>query len=248
MFALILIIVLCFVRSIIAEYVDCTDGSCRASVVECIENSLCVINCRSENGCRNSTINCKNNQDCNIIVSKNSDNCFDSNIINRPNNANCIINGDQSNDAFKNGIIDCGIDGSCYFLFNQKSSNNNENFHLFKTFNGKNSKYIQTYKYGSGTIRKDLNTRSSILCPNNHENDKPTCDIICGGTTDACDDLDIYSLNGFNTTTESMHVSLTKTHIHCGDTNFSKHCLIDSNNPNQCAPSTTGSSVCHVTS
>ena len=140
MFALILIIVLFFLHSIIAEYIDCTDGSCGASIVECIENSTCIINCASENGCRNSTINCHNNQDCNIIVSKNSDNYFDSSIINCPNNANCIINGDRSNNVFKNAIINCGINGSCYFLFNQESSNNNENFDLFKTFNAHNSK------------------------------------------------------------------------------------------------------------
>ena len=246
------IVVVVLVSALVSEYIDCTDGSCTFGDVRCVKNNTCIIDCQSDNSCKNTTINCQNNQDCHIIVSNNDANCAHSSIINCPDNANCIMNGDERNGACENAIINCGIHGSCYFLFNQHSNSQNidsANFHGFLSFNAINSKYIQIYKYGSGTNSTTTALYSSIYCPNKSES-IVSCDIVCVGASDACDYLDIYSVNGFNglkiTIMGSESMSFIQTYLHCGVNNFSNHCSIDrdSKNPNQCVSQTNYTNVC----
>ena len=167
-----------------AEHIDCgfNDGACRFSNnITCLQNSICTVSCTARNGCRDATINCKDNQDCHIISTNRSS--VRATTINCPSNANCLINGTAETNAFLDATINCGLNGSCYFLFNETAVGVS-NFHFFKKWNATTSRHAKIYKYGLRQTSPNTTTSnisSSIYCPVASENNKNvTCEIFCG--------------------------------------------------------------------
>ena len=229
-----------------AENIDCgfEANACRSQHISCIENNTCIVDCQAVNGCRESTINCMTNQDCHIAT-RHKESMRDS-VINCPNNADCFMDGTPANDGYLGAEINCGINGNCYFLYNDTKMNIS-NFHSFLTFNATNSDYIKIEKYGN----MNLDSTSSIYCPNtnnnnNNDNDENSdfgsnCDIFCGGWSNSCDNLNVYSDEGFTnvriTVTGSNEMTFENSYMHCdydGDGSYNSSCAIDAQNPNQC--------------
>ena len=168
----------------VAEHIDCgfDDGACRSNNnLTCSEDNTCTVSCTARNACRDATINCKDHHDCHIISTNKSS--VRATTINCPSNANCLINGTAENNAFLDATINCGVNGSCYFLFNETAVGVS-NFHFFKKLNATTSRYAKIYKYGLRQTSPNTTTSnisSSICCPVSSENNKKVnCEIFCG--------------------------------------------------------------------
>ena len=210
------------------ETVNCTGVySCFRTNVTCVEDNPCIIDCLGGASCLFATLTCKDNQPCYI----NSDgiSAVQLSTVNCPDNNDCIMNGTQANNGFRDSLVNCGINGSCYFLFEYVSGVTN--FHFFN-MNATHSRYVKMYKFGNPGAAVVI---SNISCPINNNGGGSSCDIICGGGTRGCDNMYIYAVEGFNDVniTETLDNDFGNSYMWCTD-DYDIGCAINSTDPTQC--------------
>ena len=217
-----------------SETIDCIgDEACRGfQNLTCTQNNPCVINCLGgDSSCRFSKITCKDDQPC--YINSEDKHSLRAAEINCPANADCILNGTQDNQGYRDAIINCGVDGSCYFLFDHYVTDV-FNFHFFELFNATYSKYVKIYKYGN---RGSVDLASNITCPISNDGDGGSnCDIICGATNRACNDMNIFAVEGFNDVniTETLDNQFSDSYVYC-KSDYSSSCSIGTGDPIKCA-------------
>ena len=229
------ILILCFLPSLFdCETINCigTEACRNSQTLTCDEDNPCVINCLGDGSCRQSKITCKDDQPC--YINSNDRNVLRTAEINCPANADCIFNGTQDSAGYRNAKINCGINGSCYFLFKHYVTDI-LNFHFFELFNATYSRYVKIYKYGN---RGSADLTSNIYCPisNDIDGGGSNCDIICGGTNGACNDMNVFAVQGFNDAniTETFDNQFTDSNVYC-TSDYSTFCTIGTGDPIKCA-------------
>ena len=217
-----------------SEFRNCTGvDACRSTDITCVEENRCVINCIGESACRSSTINCKHNQPCNIT--SDDRNVLRQSTINCPDNEVCIINGTQANQGYRDAMINCGINGSCYFLFQYVIGVTN--FHFF-TMNATTSTYVKIEKHGAPG--SSTNVKSNISCPtsNIYTEGESKCDIVCGAVSSSCDDMNVFAVNGFKDVNITTQISMdfSDSFMWCTN-NYNGRCAINATDPTHCVNS-----------
>ena len=221
------------------ETMNCTgDDACLGSIITCVEDNTCIIYCIGENACRSATITCKDDQPC--YINSDGRSAVRQSTINCPDNNKCIMNGTQANHGYRNSLVNCGINGSCYFLYEYVAGVSN--FHFF-SMNATYSRYVKIYKYGNPG--SGATVQSNVSCPINNDGGGSSCDILCGGsgTSSACDDMNIFAVQGFRAVniTESYANNFEDSYMWCTE-NYFISCAIDGNDPSQCV---NASNICN---
>ena len=218
------------------ETFNCTgDRACYGANITCVEDNPCIIDCIGEDSCRIATLTCKDDQPC--YINSDGRSAVRSSTVNCPNDNDCIMDGTQVNHGFRASVVNCGINGSCYFLYEYVTGTSN--FHYF-TMNATFSRYVKIYKYGNpGSI---ATVESNIYCPINNDGSGSNCDILCGGasgTTRACDDMNVFAVQGFNDVniTDIYSNNFEDSYMWCTE-DYSISCAINSTDPTRCVDTT----------
>ena len=192
---------------------------CSNQLISCTESSTpCDIQCTSESSCKNTTIQCNNNQDCSILCS--ATNSCESIQINCPKETgNCIINGTASYSLLNMKLI-CSsnnINQQCDIHCDASDTTNICTNAIMDARNSSGPLYINC-------TGNNVCPQMTVYCPRKTEDNQKLCTIsgyttVGSGADTVHTGLQLYAYNSWEDIELSSYLAwvYNGSYMHCGD-------------------------------